>query len=50
MLRGDLKWVAFRSAELFCLPPHQENFGIVLSEALACVLPVLISELVTISS
>jgi glycosyltransferase involved in cell wall biosynthesis len=50
MLSGELKWGAFRSAELFCLPSHQENFGIVVAEALACGLPVAISEPVNISS
>ena len=50
MLSGDLKWGAFRSAELFCLPSHQENFGIVVAEALACGLPVAIAEPVNISS
>jgi len=50
MLSGDLKWGAFRAAELFCLPSHQENFGIVVAEALACGLPVVISEPVNISA
>lgn len=50
MLSGDLKWGAFHSAELFCLPSHQENFGIVVAEALACGLPVAITEPVNISS
>ena len=50
MLSGDLKWGAFRSAELFCLPSHQENFGIVVAEALACRLPVAIAEPVNISA
>jgi glycosyltransferase involved in cell wall biosynthesis len=50
MLSGDLKWGAFRAAELFCLPSHQENFGIVVAEALACGLPVAIAEPVNISS
>ena len=50
MLTGDLKWGAFRCAELFCLPSHQENFGIVVAEALACGLPVCISEPVNISN
>ncbi|HBH74071.1 MAG TPA: transferase [Synechococcales bacterium UBA10510] len=50
MLSGDLKWGAFRSAELFCLPSHQENFGIVVAEALACGLPVAIAEPVNVSS
>jgi glycosyltransferase involved in cell wall biosynthesis len=50
MLSGDLKWGAFRAAELFCLPSHQENFGIVVAEALACGLPVAIAEPVNIAS
>ena len=50
MLRGDLKWGAFRCAELFCLPSHQENFGIVVAEALACGLPVAIADPVNIAA
>lgn len=49
MLSGDLKWGAFRAAELFCLPSHQENFGIVVAEALACGLPVVIADPVNIA-
>jgi glycosyltransferase involved in cell wall biosynthesis len=49
MLSGELKWGAFRSAELFCLPSHQENFGVVVAEALACGLPVAIAEPVNIA-
>jgi glycosyltransferase involved in cell wall biosynthesis len=49
MLSGELKWGAFRCAELFCLPSHQENFGIVVAEALACGLPVAIAEPVNIA-
>jgi len=49
MLNGELKWGAFRCAELFCLPSHQENFGIVVAEALACGLPVSAAEPVNIS-
>ena len=49
MLSGNLKWGSFRSAELLCLPSHQENFGIVIAEALACGLPVAISESVNIA-
>lgn len=48
MLNGDLKWGAFRSADAFCLPSHQENFGIAVVEALACGTPVLISDKVNI--
>ena len=49
MLQGDLKWGAFRSADLFCLPSHQENFGIAVAEALACGLPVAIAEPVNLA-
>jgi glycosyltransferase involved in cell wall biosynthesis len=49
MVSGDLKWGAFHAAELFCLPSHQENFGIAVAEALACALPVAIAEPVNIS-
>jgi glycosyltransferase involved in cell wall biosynthesis len=48
MLQGDLKWGAFYAAEVFVLPSHQENFGIVVAEALACGKPVLISNKVNI--
>jgi glycosyltransferase involved in cell wall biosynthesis len=48
MLKGDLKWGAFFAAEAFLLPSHQENFGIAVAEALACSLPVLISDKVNI--
>lgn len=48
MLSGDPKWGAFRGAEAFVLPSHQENFGIVVAEALACGTPVLITDKVNI--
>jgi glycosyltransferase involved in cell wall biosynthesis len=48
MLSGDLKWGAFHACEVFCLPSHQENFGIAVAEALACSRPVLISDKVNI--
>lgn len=48
MLQGDLKWGALNIAAVFCLPSHQENFGIVVVEALACGKPVLISNKVNI--
>jgi glycosyltransferase involved in cell wall biosynthesis len=47
-LEGRLKWGAFSSSEVFVLPSHQENFGIVVAEALACGLPVIVSEKVNI--
>ncbi len=48
MISGDLKWGCLRSAEVFVLPSHQENFGISVVEALACGIPVLISNKVNI--
>lgn len=48
MLSGDLKWGAFRAAEAFILPSHQENFGIAVVESLACGTPVLISRRINI--
>jgi glycosyltransferase involved in cell wall biosynthesis len=48
MIRGELKWGAYHSAEVFILPSHQENFGISVAEAMACRLPALISNKVNI--
>ncbi len=48
MVSGDLKWGAFHAAEAFVLPSHQENFGVAVAEALACGVPVLISNRVNI--
>ena len=48
MLAGEEKWGAYRAADAFILPSHQENFGLAVVEALACGLPVLISKRVNI--
>jgi len=48
MLRDERKWSALAASEVFVLPSHQENFGIVVAEALACGVPVLISDKVNI--
>ncbi len=48
MISNDLKWGAFQTAEVFALPSHSENFGVAAVEALACGLPVLISNKVNI--
>ncbi len=48
MLSGPQKWGAFHAAEVFCLPSHQENFGVAVVEALGCGVPVLISDKVNI--
>jgi glycosyltransferase involved in cell wall biosynthesis len=48
MLSGDAKWGAFRAAEAFVLPSHQENFGVVVAEAMALGKPLLITDKVNI--
>jgi glycosyltransferase involved in cell wall biosynthesis len=48
MLRGDDKLAAFADASLFLLPSYSENFGIAVVEAMACGLPVLVSDRVNI--
>lgn len=40
MVKGRLKVSLYQAADVFVLPTHQENFGLVLVEALACGTPV----------
>ncbi|MFC5455686.1 glycosyltransferase [Prosthecobacter fluviatilis] len=43
-VNGRGKWRELAAAEVLVLPSHQENFGIVVAEALACQVPVLLSD------
>ena len=49
MIEGDVKAGALVSADALILPSHQENFGLVVAEALAFGTPVLVSEQVNIA-
>jgi glycosyltransferase involved in cell wall biosynthesis len=48
MLKGAAKWGALAASEVFVIPSHQENFGIVIAEAMACNIPVIVSDKVNI--
>ena len=40
LVQGELKLSLYEAADLFVLPTHQENFGLVLPESLVCGTPV----------
>jgi glycosyltransferase involved in cell wall biosynthesis len=48
MLEGDLKWGALRNADALILPSHQENFGMVIAEALSVGTPVFLTNKVNL--
>ncbi|OGW85167.1 MAG: hypothetical protein A3C35_07180 [Omnitrophica bacterium RIFCSPHIGHO2_02_FULL_46_11] len=47
-VEGEAKLALFRDSDIFCLPSHQENFGIAVVEAMAAGLPVVISDQVNL--
>lgn len=48
MLVGSEKWACISLSDVFCLPSHQENFGVVVAEAAGFGKPLLISDKVNI--
>src|SRR5262249_3487222 len=43
-LEGEEKVGALRDADIFVLPSYSENFGVAVVEAMACGLPVIVSD------
>ena len=48
MLSDGLKWGALRSADALVLPSHQENYGMVVAEALSVGTPVFLTDKVNL--
>ena len=48
MLHGDLKWGALQCADALILPSHQENYGMVVAEALSVETPVFLTNKVNL--
>ena len=48
MLQDNLKWGALRFADALILPSHQENYGMVVAEALSVDTPVLLTDKVNL--
>ena len=45
-VNGDARWALFDGADVFVLPSHAENFGIVVAEAMARSCPVVVTDAV----
>ena len=48
MLKGERKWAILRIADALILPSHQENFGMVVAEAMAVGKPVYLTNKVNL--
>lgn len=44
MLSGEAKWAAYAASEVFLLPSYQENFALVVGEAMQAAVPVIVTD------